>query len=61
MKSFLVTMWRRKIGKLKAYAKQRVAEGAHPPTPRFFEPAKSTDDRADYCLKEKKKIIATKQ
>ena len=29
---------------------KRVAAGAHLPTPSLFEPAKRTDDRADYCL-----------
>ena len=28
----------------------RVAAGAHLPTPWLFEPAKHPDDRADYCL-----------
>ena len=29
---------------------ERVAAGAHLPTPRFFELAKRPDDKADYCL-----------
>ena len=29
---------------------KRVAAGAHLPTPWYFEPAKRSDDRADYCL-----------
>ena len=29
---------------------KRVAAGAHLPTPWLFEPAKHTDDRANYCL-----------
>ena len=29
---------------------ERVAAGAHLPTPWLFEPAKCRDDRADYCL-----------
>ena len=33
----------------KRYMK-RVAAGAHLPKPWLFEPAKRTDDRADYCL-----------
>ena len=36
--------------KLGANAMKRVAAGAHLPTPWLFEPAKSSDDRADYCL-----------
>ena len=37
-------------GKLGAYAMERVAAGAHLPTPWLFEPAKRPDDRADYWL-----------
>ena len=37
-------------GKLGAYAMQRVAAGAHLPTPRLFEPAQRLDDKADYCV-----------
>ena len=44
------TTVKEKEGKLGAYAMKRVAAGAHLPTPRFFEPAKRPDDRADYCL-----------
>ena len=32
------------------YAMQRVAAGAHLPTPWLFKPAKRLDDRADSCL-----------
>ena len=35
---------------LGAYAMERVAAGAHPPTTWLFEPAKRPDDTADYCL-----------
>ena len=41
---------RRKRGKLAAYARKRVAAGAHLPSPWLFEPAKYPDDKADYCL-----------
>ena len=36
--------------KFGAYAMERVAAGAHLPTPWLFEPAKRPDDRADYCV-----------
>ena len=36
-------------GKGKLYAMKHVAAGAHLPTPSLFEPAKRSDDRADYC------------
>ena len=32
------------------YAMKRVAAGVHLPTAWLLEPAKRTDDRADYCL-----------
>ena len=35
---------------LSAYAMNRVAAGAHLPSPWLFEPAKRPDDRTDYCL-----------
>ena len=39
------------IGKGKlGHTLQRVAEGAHLSTPRFFEPAKRPDDRADWAI-----------
>ena len=37
-------------GKLGTYAMERVAAGAHRPTPWLFEPAKCPDDRGDYCM-----------
>ena len=37
-------------GKLGAYAMKRVAADAHLPIPCLFDPAKCSDDRADYCL-----------
>ena len=40
----------RKEEELVVYAIKRVAAGAHVPTPRFFEPAKRPDDRADFCM-----------
>ena len=40
----------RKKGKFGTYAMKRVAAGAHLPTLRLFQPAKRSDDRADYCL-----------
>ena len=33
-----------------AYAMKRVAAGALFPNPLHFDPAKRSDDRADYCL-----------
>ena len=36
--------------KLRAYAMNYVAAGAHLPTPWLFEPAERPVDRADYCL-----------
>ena len=39
-----------KKGKLGANAMKRVAAGADLPTPWLFEPAKSPDDKTDYCL-----------
>ena len=37
-------------GMLGANAMNRVAAGAHHPTPWIFEPVKRPDDSADYCL-----------
>ena len=41
---------KKKKGKLGAHAIKRVAASAHLPTPWLFEPAKRSDDRADYFL-----------
>ena len=36
-----------RIGRLGVYAMERVAAGAHTPTPWLFEPAKRPDDRPE--------------
>ena len=41
---------KKKNGVLGMYATERVAAGAHVPTPWLFESAKRPDDRAKYCL-----------
>ena len=48
--SMMVVVGGGKKVKLGANAMQRVAAGAHLPTPWLFEPAKRPDERADYCL-----------
>ena len=42
--------WIGNKGMLGAYGMKRVAAGDHLPIPWLFEPAKRSDDRAEYCL-----------